>query len=89
MIKYLDSKRYLQMHTPTSSGVMCLQISNNGNPIPGDFFLDDFKGGMEGEMHQKRWTHMTVAAIRLAVEMSDHRPGKQPDCRSKVQAGPG
>lgn len=40
-----------------------------GKPIPGPFFLNDFVGGMEG-MHQKRWTHLTEGALELAAEMT-------------------
>lgn len=38
-----------------------------GDPIPGPFFMKDFIGGNEG-MHQKKWTHIAVCLINLALE---------------------
>nr|QEM39177.1 RNA-dependent RNA polymerase [Guadeloupe mosquito mononega-like virus] len=37
------------------------------NPVPGDNFLNNFLGGMEG-MHQKKWTHVCIALIMLTLE---------------------
>lgn len=39
----------------------------NGEPIPGPFFMDDFIGGCEG-MKQKAWTHITSSVLLLALE---------------------
>lgn len=38
-------------------------------PIPGDNYIADYLGGLEG-MHQKKWTHMAVAVISLAISRS-------------------
>ncbi|QBK47210.1 RdRP [Anopheles darlingi virus] len=40
---------------------------DEGNPIPGPFFMNNFVGGCEG-LHQKKWTHMTIGIIKLALE---------------------
>lgn len=42
-------------------------FDNLGNPKNGPFFMDNFVGGCEG-MHQKKWTHITVGVIKLALE---------------------
>lgn len=38
-----------------------------GNPIPGEYFMNNFVGGFEG-MHQKKWTHQTVSILNLVIE---------------------
>ncbi|QBK47216.1 RdRP [Anopheles marajoara virus] len=43
---------------------------DKGNPIPGDFFMNNFVGGCEG-LHQKKWTHLTIGIIKLALERTD------------------
>ncbi|ASA47413.1 RdRp [Culex mononega-like virus 2] len=40
-----------------------------GRPIPGDYYMNDFLGGMEG-MHQKKWTHFCEAILILCLERS-------------------
>lgn len=42
---------------------------NQGNPIESNVFTKRFVGGMEG-MHQKKWTHVAILLIRLAMEKS-------------------
>ncbi|AJG39227.1 RNA-dependent RNA polymerase [Xincheng Mosquito Virus] len=39
----------------------------NGEPIPGPFYMDNFIGGCEG-MKQKAWTHITSSVLLLALE---------------------
>lgn len=40
---------------------------HKGEPLESDVFTKSFVGGMEG-MHQKKWTHVAIALIRLAME---------------------
>nr|UUG74114.1 MAG: RNA-dependent RNA polymerase [XiangYun mono-chu-like virus 8] len=45
---------------------------NNGRPIPGDYYMNNFLGGMEG-MHQKKWTHFCEGLLILCLEESGLR----------------
>lgn len=45
------------------------EYDKDGNPIPGDFYMNNFLGGMEG-MHQKKWTHFCEAVLILCLERS-------------------
>lgn len=40
-----------------------------GKPINGKFFMDNFSGGCEG-LNQKKWTHIAIGTIKLALERS-------------------
>lgn len=44
-------------------------FDSTGAPLEGDYFLKKARGGKEGLM-QKKWTHETAAAFKLAIEMS-------------------
>nr|AOR51366.1 RdRp [Bolahun virus variant 1] len=60
---------FLHCYTFCNSRLCPPDYDSGGTPLNGTFFMDNFSGGYEG-MHQKKWTHIAVATIKLALERS-------------------
>ncbi|BBQ04822.1 RNA-dependent RNA polymerase [Culex tritaeniorhynchus Anphevirus] len=67
---YADSHLFFNnSYVLTNHRLQPPDYDNKGNPVESEVFTKSFVGGMEG-MHQKKWTHVAIALIRLAMEKS-------------------
>lgn len=67
---YADSHLFFNnSYVMTNHRLQPPDYNDKGEPVESEVFTNRFVGGMEG-MHQKKWTHVAITLIRLAMEKS-------------------